>query len=83
MTERTIDAVLTEFRRVYKIGRAIEQEYMDRPTEELERKADRLEKHWDKYLSNTTLTPPRSSNAIAAKVKSRRVVSNKSKRRGR
>jgi hypothetical protein len=72
MVERTFGEVMTEFFTVSNAGRALEQEYMDRPTKELERKCDRLEKGWDKFLSNTKLkgesiSAPRSRRAIAAK----------------
>jgi hypothetical protein len=54
--ERTLPEVLNEFKRVYKAGRELEQAHNERrPSKALDRKADRLEKGWDEYLSNTKL----------------------------
>ncbi len=72
MVERTFGEVMTEFFTVSNGARALEQEYLERPTKELERKCDRLEKGWDAFLSNTTLkgeanSAGKSKRAVAAK----------------
>ena len=70
MIERTMEQVLVDFQRVLRAGRALEREYMDWPTVELEHESDQLEEGWEKFLSNTKLkaeanSTPRSKRAVA------------------
>ena len=64
--ERTIEEMMAEYERVMKVGRALEEKYLEHPTVELERQADQLEKGWDGYLSNMTLAAPSRTDAVAA-----------------